>query len=85
MNIQITRESTEKINGATYKSVDVIVEGKEVFVLTCADYNYCTVVVKNAMHRAYRGTGRQFASIQAAHDSYKDSKIKAAIAYAMAN
>lgn len=84
MNIQITRETTEKINGATYHSVDMIVEGKEIFVLNCTDHGYCTVVVKNAMHRAYRGTGKQFPSIQAAYDNYKDTKIKSAISYVMA-
>lgn len=77
MNIQVTNNETETVNGRTYTYLNVIVETKEVSVTKAKDY--INVIVKNASNKAFRGTGKDFQSFDQAIQNYKDSKIIAAI------
>lgn len=80
MNILIASASVNVVNGSTYKSFKVVCENKSVIVLVVSgNSNYVNVTVNNAMHRAFRGIGKDFATFEAAIENYKDSKIKAMI------
>jgi len=80
MNIIITSSGTTIANGSTYKSIELNCENKSVLVLVVSGkINYVNVTVNNAMHRAFRGIGKDFTTFEAAIENYKDSKIKAMI------
>lgn len=80
MNIIIASSGSTIANGSTYKSFELNCENKSVLVLVVSGKsNYVNVTVNNAMHRAFRGIGKDFATFEAAIENYKDSKIKAMI------
>lgn len=80
MNILIASSGTTTANGSIYKSFELNCENKSVLVLVVSGKsNYVNVTVNNAMHRAFRGIGKNFATFEAALENYKDSKIKAMI------
>jgi|JI10StandDraft_1071094.scaffolds.fasta_scaffold320451_2 hypothetical protein len=80
MNVLIASASTTNANGSTYKSFELTCENKSAIVMVVSGkINYVNVVVTNAMHRAFRGLGKDFATFEAAIENYKDSKIKAMI------
>ena len=86
MDIQINNSNFTSENGYVYKSHDLTVEGKNIFVMQVTGKTaYINVTVKNAMQKAYKGLGKNFATWNEALENYKDAKIKAAIEYAMHN
>ena len=78
MNIQITKQTEEYINGSLYCYTNLQVDAKAISMLCVSGKsNYVNVMVKNAAHKAYAGLGKQFKSITEACESYKDAKIVA--------
>jgi len=76
----ITTNNTETINGYTYKTFTAIYNNKEVSIMkVTGNSNYFVVMYKNASHKAFRGMGKQFDTIQQALENYKDASIKAII------
>lgn len=68
------------VNQSTYFNVE-LEAGKQavnVMIVTGA-FNYLNVQVKNAMHRVWKGGGKQFNTSAAAIENYKSAEIKAAI------
>lgn len=80
MNILISSVNTFEANNSIYKSMEMTCENKSVLVLVVSGkFNYVNVTVNNAMHRAFRGIGKDFETFEQALANYKDAKIKAMI------
>lgn len=80
MNILINNQSVSESNGTTYFSFDAAIENKSVAIMIVSGKsNYVNIRVKNASHKAWKGTGKDFATINEAVNNYKDGKIKAII------
>ena len=76
----ITSNNIETIRGYTYKTFEAVYNNKTVSVMqVTGNSNYVVVMYKNAAHKAYRGMGKQFSTIQEALNNYKDASIKAII------
>lgn len=60
-----------------YKYFTILAGNKEVAVTKFdGKTSYVNVIVKNAAHRAFKGTGKDFKTVEAAIASYKDQTIK---------
>ncbi len=80
MTIQITDSSTSTSNGTTYTTYVLATEKKSIYLMIVTGARpYVNVVVNNASHQAYRGMGKEFATLQAAEANYKCPQIKAMI------
>lgn len=83
MLIQISEVTTQETAAGTRKYFTAIADNKEVsfstFKSSKSDYSYVNVIYKNASHKAYRGTGKDFNDLDEALENYKDSKIRACI------
>ena len=73
MNIQITNEARSEYSF----SIQATCGKKEVFVSIGSTVSVCQT--NNASHRAWRGAGRTFWSLQEALAAYKSPEIKAVI------
>lgn len=78
MNIQITEDRTTKHPGGVYRAVEVDTGGPRVLVILSPFE--CRVIVQNASHHAYRGSGRGFATLGDAREHYRSDKVQAALA-----
>lgn len=72
MDIIITRTNTE----GNYKSAEMTAGKKSAFVMINIKTNEVNVICKNAAHKAWKGCGRWFDSIQDAVDGYKSTAMK---------
>lgn len=80
MDILINEKSTLSINGITFNNYSLNCEGKEsLIVVASGKLNYINVIILNAAHKAWKGNGKFFSTIDAAMANYKDVKIKAMI------
>lgn len=80
MTIQLSNIEKFKSGGSTYNYFVGICENRKVTItIVTGQSNYVNVAVHNASHRAWRGLGKDFSTLEAAVDNYKDEKIKAII------
>lgn len=81
MSILISNHTTTFTPGYNYASYDLS-NGTKACTVTIVTGKRCyvNVIVKNAAHAAYRGTGKEFDNLELAYAAYKDAKIKAMIA-----
>lgn len=77
MNIQILETRTFSNEFANYSTTVFECEKVKCTVTRAqGHYNYINVTVHNAMHRAFRGLGKDFKTIEEALTHYKSEKIK---------
>lgn len=82
MDVEITRDETNTypVQGNTMRSISVNAGGLGIIVILCSGkQNYCAVVVQNASHRAWRGMGKQYASLAEAQGQYKCKRVRAGL------
>jgi DNA-binding protein H-NS len=80
MDILIESETSDNQG----RSFSVVAAGQRVYVRVPAHKSaQVNVIVQNASHRAWRGCGKFFDSLESALDAYKSEKVKAAIRYAI--
>ena len=78
--IQVNLIQNQKLNGSSYRMVNLTCGNKTAEIMTVTgNSNYVTVICKNASHKTWRGTGREFPDLQKAAESYKSSEMKAMI------
>lgn len=86
MDILITNNSQETINGVTYKTVSAICGKKEASItIRSGRMTGINVTVRNAMQKAWRGMGKEFDTIEQAIENYKSTEIKSIIKAAELN
>jgi hypothetical protein len=82
MAIQIIESSSFPTAVGIYNSVRLQCDGLECTILKVTGrMNYVNVIIHNASHKAYRGNGKDFASIEEAKAHYKSPKIKAMLEF----
>lgn len=81
MDILIKNDVTKQYeNLGTHRYVEVNANGLDVLVtLASGRRAYCGVLVQNASHHAWRGMGREFATLDAARAHYRDKRVTAAL------
>lgn len=80
MQVQITNTNSLNANNSTYKTVEMMCEGKSASVMIVSGgINYVSVIVNNAAHRAYRGLGRQFENFSEALSAYSSPEVRSMI------
>jgi hypothetical protein len=81
--ILVTRTETIESQQGDYFTVE-LTDGKRALsvVFSPSPYNPIHVLVLNASHKAYRGTGRQFQTVAAAIAGYKTEGVQAMIRHA---
>lgn len=83
MVIQIDYTNTHCEGETLYKTVSMTCQKQSVMVLLVSgEFNYISVIVQNASHRAWRGLGKRFDDIATAIANYKTPAIKAMISKA---
>lgn len=82
MSVQVIRDTAENVSGITYRTVHLSTERQSlVAIVATGKTSYIRVIVQNAAHKAYRGFGKQFTTIQAALANYKNADIRAMLGY----
>lgn len=71
--IQIISDTTNEF----FRCVEMTTGKHSVMVFVYLSRSEVRVIVQNAMNQAWRGLGKEFASIQAAIENYKTADIKA--------
>lgn len=80
MNATITDTSRQTALGNQYLYVELVCGKHSALIVVCRGAsNYVQVVIKNAMHRAYYGMGKKFASAEIAVAAYKTDAIRCMI------
>jgi hypothetical protein len=82
MNIQVLDTAILVTEFATYDTVILECEKVKCRITRAAgQYSYINVVVLNAVHRAFRGMGKDFQTIEEALNHYKSPKMKAMLQF----
>ena len=83
MDILIIKDEKETIQDSEYRFIEIQIDNK-VFNITekKGSNSYVNVRINNAIQKAFRGLGKDFATYDEAINNYKDPKIIAAIEYA---
>lgn len=80
MDAIITSTSHQSALGNEYVYVELACGKQKALVVICRGASsYVQVIVQNAMHRAYRGFGKRFASVDSAIKAYKTDAVRAMI------
>lgn len=80
MNVSITEIERKTMYGSDYVFVSLHTDRHAASVIIAKGHaNYVQVTVKNASHRAYRGAGKRFLTVEAAIASYKTKAIRSMI------
>jgi hypothetical protein len=80
MTAMITDTSRQTAMGNEYLYVELTCGKHSALVVICRGAtNYVQVIVQNAMHRAYRGMGKRFATVETALKAYKTDAVRAMI------
>ena len=80
MNISINHNEPFLSNGSTYITYNCACGTKEASItVVYGTSNYINVTYKNAMHRAWRGSGIRFETVEESYSHYKDPEILAMI------
>ena len=83
MTIQVEEVSHQVANSSVYTRVQMTCEKCSALVVVVrGEMNYVRVIVQNASNRAWRGSGKQFASAAEAVANYKKASIKSMIEHA---
>lgn len=83
MEAMVTETIRQTALGNQYLYVELQCGKHAALVVVCQGAsNYVQVIVENAMHRAFRGMGRRFATIEAAMAAYKTAAVRTMIATA---
>jgi len=83
MTVKVIETSRQTALGNEYLYVEMQCGNHAALVVVCKGAtNYVQVIVQNAMHRAWRGMGKRFASLESAMKSYKTEAIRGMIATA---
>lgn len=80
MTAMITDTSRQTAMGNEYLYVELTCGKHSALVVICRGAtNYVQVIVQNAMHRAYRGMGKRFATVETALKAYKTDAVRSMI------
>jgi hypothetical protein len=80
METIINETSRQTAMGNDYLYVEMTCGKHSALVIVCRGAtNYVQVIVQNAAHRAYRGMGKRFASMEAALNAYKTAAVRGMI------
>jgi hypothetical protein len=80
MEAMVTDTSRQTALGNEYLYAELQCGKHSALVVVCRGAtNYVQVIVQNACHRAWRGMGRRFATVEAALAAYKTAAVRTMI------